>query len=530
MVNSLYWVSDLVYAIVLIVILIHDKMLHTTPHKEERAFMLLLNWVIFFCVQDAFWGLAGGSLINYDSVFFAASTIFHLSTVATTFFWLYYILTYLSDRIKHPKRLLILDSMVVGLQVCLVIMNFYKPVIFTIQNGVYVTESLRPIAFLDQYIVYLLISIITAYLTFTEKSELRNKYFSVFMFSLAPVLSGIFQVLYPDGPFYAIGYFLGCIIIHVFVVSKDREELREIKANIEYTQQLHEKIFLANTDELTGLKNRRKYEDDIKEYSLQELNENFVYISLDVNELKIVNDNCGHIAGDELLQGAATCMKRCLGSYGSIYRIGGDEFAAFVYADEEKLEEILNDLNQTILTWTGNLVSHLSIAFGYCRLDSSVTSMKDMAQIADEKMYRAKAEYYREKGIDRRGQSAAFSALCELYTKILLINITDNSYNIISMDIHEKEATMGFADTISEWLRGFAESGYVHPDDLDIYYAKTSMTYLQNYFRGNKKSLSFYYRRKYNGVFKLVYMEVVPTKDYTHENQSLYLYVKDIDK
>ena len=49
---------------------------------------------------------------------------------------------------------------------------------------------------------------------------------------------------------------------------------------------------------------------------------------MDVNRLKIVNDSQGHAAGDELLQGAASCMKKCFDSCGKVYRTGGDEFIA----------------------------------------------------------------------------------------------------------------------------------------------------------------------------------------------------------
>ena len=50
----------------------------------------------------------------------------------------------------------------------------------------------------------------------------------------------------------------------------------------------------------------------------------FTYVSLDVNGLKVINDTKGHTAGDELIIGACQCMKKSLGPYGKLYRIGGD--------------------------------------------------------------------------------------------------------------------------------------------------------------------------------------------------------------
>ncbi|MCR5626574.1 MAG: hypothetical protein K6F99_04595 [Lachnospiraceae bacterium] len=53
---------------------------------------------------------------------------------------------------------------------------------------------------------------------------------------------------------------------------------------------------------------------------------------------------------------------------------------------------------------------------------------------------------------------------------------------------------------------------------------------MRDYFAGNKTSLSIFYRRKYEDGFKQVMMEIIPANDYTEKDQSLYLYVKNIDK
>lgn len=87
-------------------------------------------------------------------------------------------------------------------------------------------------------------------------------------------------------------------------------------------------------------------------------------------------------------------------------------------------------------------------------------------------MYKAKADFYKEKGIDRSGQIAANSALCNLYTKILKINLTSDTYSIVSMDVSEQTEEKGFTDSISGWLYVFGKLGQVHKDDLDEYLKK----------------------------------------------------------
>ena len=153
----------------------------------------------------------------------------------------------------------------------------------------------------------------------------------------------------------------------------------------------------------------------------------------------------------------------------------------------------------------------------------------ELAKIADKRMYDDKSRFYASKGVDRRGQNDAHKVICALYTKILRINITDDTYAIFNMNMDEQNKEKGFADSISGWLEGFGRSGQVHSDDLEDYLSKTNLDYMRNYFKRGKTSLSVTYRRKYDTVFKQVMMEIIPTNEYSDDNQSLYLYVKDID-
>ncbi len=283
-------------------------------------------------------------------------------------------------------------------------------------------------------------------------------------------------------------------------------------------------------DELTGLYNRRAYEEDILELGASPLSDDFVYASIDVNGLKIVNDEIGHAAGDELIKGAADCMQQAFGSYGKVYRTGGDEFVSIFFAGKDQLAAIEEDLDYIVEKWSGSMVSSLSLSVGYVeRRDSKDKTILDIAKIADERMYQAKTAYYAKKGVDRKGQAAANVALCNLYTKILKVNITDDTYSIVNMDTSEQTSEKGFADTISGWLTGFGKSGQVHKDDLDVYLEKTGLDYLRSYFKEGKTSISIQYRRKYDDGFKLVAMDMIPADDYSNDNQTLFLYVKNID-
>lgn len=157
------------------------------------------------------------------------------------------------------------------------------------------------------------------------------------------------------------------------------------------------------TDKLTQCYNRRAYENDLHTYPDVPPEEDFVFVSIDVNGLKKVNDTLGHAAGDELLFGAAECMRRCLGNSGKVYRTGGDEFAAIIFANEDRLREMKADLEETVRNWSGEVVDSLSISCGYVtKKEFPNSTVSEMAKKADARMYEAKEQYYNERGGKRR--------------------------------------------------------------------------------------------------------------------------------
>ena len=156
-------------------------------------------------------------------------------------------------------------------------------------------------------------------------------------------------------------------------------------------------------DQSTQLLNRRAFEEKKTELALSQLKGDFVYVTADLNGLKRVNDTLGHTAGDELIKGAADCLKVCFGAYGDIYRIGVDEFAAMLELPEAKLREAMAALDQTTESWCGKQVAGLSISCGYATSrEFPSENITELIRISDERMYAAKNEYYQKNGNDRR--------------------------------------------------------------------------------------------------------------------------------
>lgn len=159
----------------------------------------------------------------------------------------------------------------------------------------------------------------------------------------------------------------------------------------------------AQMDALTGFLNRGGYEDSILAHSKTSLKDNFVYVSMDLNGLKQANDAFGHEVGDALLKGAASCIRKCFGDYGEIYRVGGDEFVAMIEADDQLLGTIKKEFEEMIRYWNLNIVKGLSVSSGYAQhKEFPDKTLTELAKVADTRMYKAKEEHYRATGEDRR--------------------------------------------------------------------------------------------------------------------------------
>lgn len=155
--------------------------------------------------------------------------------------------------------------------------------------------------------------------------------------------------------------------------------------------------------------NRRAYDECINEYKNGISDENFAVVAFDLNGLKAVNDNIGHIAGDELIKGAAECMRSVYGKYGKLFRTGGDEFFAVLSVEAEMLPELKKEFDSLMKNWRGVRVKELSISSGYVsKKEFPELSFEKMAHFADKRMYEEKSDYYSKSGIDRRGHQQAF--------------------------------------------------------------------------------------------------------------------------
>lgn len=289
-------------------------------------------------------------------------------------------------------------------------------------------------------------------------------------------------------------------------------------------------ILQSNTDELTKFLNRHAFVEDTAEYEGYLVNKmGLAVIMMDLNGLKQVNDTYGHDAGDKYIKAAADCMKDSFGSYGHLYRIGGDEFCAVIFSPDDIFDSIKKDFEERLLEKKIDNDIKVTVSCGYVRqCEYPELSFNRLLHVADERMYKAKSDYYSKSGTDRRGLQEAFEVLRDLYIIIYKINLTDDTYSVISKTSEDSEMSGSHEGFFRKFDR-CVEVGDVHPEDVEEYLKKTRPDYLKSYFKSKNTIYCHYYRRKIKGCYKRAMMEIVPSKEYSQDNQVCFLYVKDIE-
>jgi diguanylate cyclase (GGDEF)-like protein len=148
---------------------------------------------------------------------------------------------------------------------------------------------------------------------------------------------------------------------------------------------------LALTDVLTGLNNRRGFFVQAEHMFrlARRTRAGCTVIYADIDGLKLVNDQLGHAAGDQLIRDAAAVLRESLRDSDVLARFGGDEFVAFVL-DDAHPRAILARLRDNLHAF--NLMQdrayRLAVSAGAVRCDSgSDTALFDYVQSADREMY-----------------------------------------------------------------------------------------------------------------------------------------------
>ena len=229
----------------------------------------------------------------------------------------------------------------------------------------------------------------------------RNEELRTILFSFAVVAGGgaVSLILYwlLKISWYEVCFELGIVI---FIILLIRTLIITMVRNLKFRTEAQVYQRLAKEDRLTGMKNRRAFEELMTEVEKNaDSYQNLFLVFMDLNRLKNVNDTMGHHTGDEMIIAAARCIEKAFSGMGSCFRIGGDEFCA-VLPDTSLNAEQLSDRLDEELRICNCLRSryHISIARGISNLRDESGNLKTISNWKEE----ADLAMYTNKGWIRR--------------------------------------------------------------------------------------------------------------------------------
>ncbi|MBD2012651.1 EAL domain-containing protein [Microcoleus sp. FACHB-53] len=169
--------------------------------------------------------------------------------------------------------------------------------------------------------------------------------------------------------------------------------LRDVTVARHIEQQLS---WQASHDALTGLVNRREFENCLQKavLSAKASDQQHALCYLDLDQFKLVNDTCGHIAGDELLRQVTALFQSQVRTSDTLARLGGDEFGLLLFhcpldAALRVASKLLEQLQEFRFVWQDKTFS-IGVSIGLVAIDANTQSMTSVMSAADSACYAAK--------------------------------------------------------------------------------------------------------------------------------------------
>ncbi len=164
----------------------------------------------------------------------------------------------------------------------------------------------------------------------------------------------------------------------------------------EYRNMARLLAYRASHDGLTGLINRRTFERAVRQalHDARRGGQTHYLFYIDLDQFKIVNDSCGHKAGDALLQQIAAIIPQCLRDQDAVARLGGDEFGVLIRGCDtgeamQAAERIRSRLAESRFAWQERLFE-ITVSIGMVGIGADSESLEEVLSNADIACYAAK--------------------------------------------------------------------------------------------------------------------------------------------
>ena len=345
---------------------------------EAKLFYHVLIFTSILAISDICWVLISHcSFSSVITVNHIINMVYFLASACIGISWFIFCEYVIGIRLDKNNIITVISFIPFAVLVAAVLLSPWLHLIFYIDsNNVYHRGDFHFIQWFCMNI-YFLITAVQGIRKLFDKNDLaqKKKYISISTLILWAFVAHILQIIIPGYPTIEIG--LTIALLSVFV------ELRNS---------------IISIDPLTQINNRGqllKYLSQ-KFKSLKETDEtkNLYLMVMDVDSFKQINDNFGHLEGDEALKLVAKSLKKVAANHNYfICRYGGDEFILVCEKENDsEADELASLIRKTIgnESQTANRGYCVSVSVGYARRSEECLTAADLIKNADDFMYKNK--------------------------------------------------------------------------------------------------------------------------------------------
>ena len=211
-------------------------------------------------------------------------------------------------------------------------------------------------------------------------------------------------------------YVVAAIALRLSMSSHEREHIA-----LALEASLHEQQRIANTDELTGLRNRRFADRQLKERTIGDEDDPAPHLGvliLDFDHFKEINDSYGHPVGDEVLRMAAERLEAACRPGDVVARYGGEEFLVILQEAEQAglpavAERFRTSIAEEPFEAGAGILLVMTTSVGGASMPADAATLTDLLRVADRALYTAKSMGRNRVQIGTHGDGGSIDALME---------------------------------------------------------------------------------------------------------------------
>lgn len=381
---AIYIANGTAIMLLLIILLSSKKPFRHWLFEEKIFYSMVIINIMQCLLETAAFVVDGNLAYGYRTFSIIVNTMLFINTVMFAYSWVVYVDYKLLTDMKRIRRRYPFVAIPAALIVIGCFINLVTPVFFVIdQHNIYQRTDffIIPYAVTYFYLVYGMVLIYSH-----RKNVHKYLFFPATLFMLPIGIASVLQFFFYGYSLIWLGVSVGMISLFVNVQNE-----------------------ASYVDQLSGLFNRQYLKNMMLMHTSRgDSARTLAGLMVDIDGFKSINDNFGHLVGDDAITSTGKILRTAVGDKGMLGRMAGDEFILLMYINSQtEITDMIDVINThtALFNETEEKPYKIHFSIGYSTYDSKRDSMDDFLRRIDNSMYEDKRRKLCE-GIvpDRRGK------------------------------------------------------------------------------------------------------------------------------